>query len=514
MANHVPDKVVPFFDGTKQHSITAGVPAEKIKSGYSEIPLSPGSYGHSDNTWTIRNGYAIYKTANRIHAFNLADEEYASDGTMKHGLPDHWEYSGPRFRDFKLNGEANYPNRPSNDLIPTYYDMTGNKVGGILYIEGITATGLWTPDINDTQVRLYTTKELVNINDMNAVGKRVSQAYNFKQKVHGDLLFNENNQLHYEIAKWVEFLDSKGIPPTKNPVLGIGVGKGGYVAFHAHDLNYLVAHTDFREIAKKYAERYGLSDSDAVSAMERGFMMHELAHAFGIGGSDLGEQLQGRLQAKFYSELAKEFKGTKFERIYKALAHEGEDYAQRFSLISRLVHESQDAGPFWNLMEHKFFHEAEALGLEGRAMEQYIKAREKNALGPMYVEDDANESESQAKNNPKSSNLEKIVESAAHDAVERSSGQNYKNQIGTAKILKFVKGRNKEKASGKQDTYARSSARETYESSAQSNYREGSRGYESEARTDSDAKSSDKAEASKGESSESKGEGQASEKAA
>ena len=507
----------PHLDRSKISSYTTTISPEQIKSMQHLTPtVSSFPYGNSTNhlvdgkVATVTSGNIFWTTPKDYAEYGFFSQldDGVNRGNVSFSSMDNWI----------ANGTMNKPVLPENQPIPTYYQLTNNKVGGILYIEGITPTGLWMSNHEDTQVGLYTTKDLVNINDMNATGKRVSQAENFRQKIHSNLLFNDDNQFHYEITKWVEFLDSQGVHPTKHPVLGIGVGKGGYVAFHTSELNYLVANTDFREIAAKYVEKYGLTDSDSVSAMERSVMMHELAHAFGIGGSDIEERLQGKLQTKFYSKLAKEFAGTKFEKVYKALAREGEDYAERFSLINRLVTEHHYAGPPWQLMEHKFFHEAEALGLEGKAAENYIKARQKNSLGPLYVEEDRNENKSKSKGKRKMSSLERIVESEAEYGQETKADSNYASQRGTAKILKFVKGRSKGKDSGKSETYSRSSARETYERNVPSAYSEDSRTVEPGREENSDARTSEKSdsrESAKGEpDSNGRGENQASEKAA
>ena len=258
--------------------------------------------------------------------------------------------------------------------------------------------------------------------------------------------------------------------------------------------------------------RYGLTDSEAVSAMERSVMMHELAHAYGVGGSRRGEQRQGRLQAKFYSKLAKEFAGTKFEKIYKALAREGEDYAQVYSLINRLTQDNEHAGPPWHLMEHKFYHEAEEKGLEGKAMEKYIKSRTKDSLGPLYDDEESHEAESRTANRSNVVSLDRIVESASRSSQEVATNSNYASSRGTAKVLKFSDRKSKGKDSDRSSkTYSKSSARETYERGNQPDYAEDSKNAEAEGREkpkSADAKSSDNGDSEGG------AESQASEKAA
>jgi len=491
---------------SKVNSYTAKIPANKIKS-MQHLPITVSSFPYGNSTNHFIDGNVVTVTSGNIfktsaHDFNkYGFFSQVDDGVSRNSV----KFAG--MDDWIANGTKNYPSRPENQPIPNFYDLTGGKIGGIEYIEGGRQFRLWTPDKGDTQVNLYTTPRLVEATDINSIGKRTSQVENFRQKIHSNLLFNERNELHYEIAQWAKFLDSEGIHPREYPVLGIGVQKGNYVASHYPKLNYLVSNTDFNEIARRMISRHGLTETEAVSAMERSVIMHELAHAYGVDGSRRGERRQGRLQAKFYSKLAKEFAGTKFEKIYKALAREGENYAQGYSLINKLTQNNEDAGPPWNLMTHKFYHEAEALGLEGKAMEKYIRAREKDALGPLYTDEESHETESRTANRSNVISLEGIVKSASGEAHGKSDS-NYTSAKG--KVLKFTGKKNQGRDSDKSSkTYARSSARETYEGMAESNYAEDSRNFEAEAKENPDAKT-----AERGETSSEGGESQASEKAA
>ncbi|MEK6892450.1 MAG: hypothetical protein AABX25_04650 [Nanoarchaeota archaeon] len=499
----------PHLDASKVHSYTTKIPGNKIKS-MQHLPITVSSFPYGPSTNHFVDGNVVTVTSGNIFKTSAHDfNKYGFFSQLDDGV-DRGSVKFASMDDWIANGTQNYPNLPNNQPIPNFYDLTGGKVGGIMYIEGVTPLRLWMPDHNDTQVNLYTAKELVNVNDINSVGKRTSQVENFRQKLHSDLLFNDRNQLHYEIAKWAEFLGSEGVHPTKHPVLGIGVGKGNYAASHYPELNYLVANADFNEIAKRMISKYGLTEPEAVSAMERSVMMHELAHAYGVGGSRMGEQRQGRFQSKFYSKLAKEFAGTKFEKIYKALAREGEDYAQRFSFINELVSGHEHVGAPWHLMEHKFYHEAEKLGLEGKAMERYIKARVKDALGPLYDDEESHETESKTANRSNVVSLERIVESASKES-EGTTNSNYTSTKGTAKVLKFAgrKGKGKEPERSSK-TYARSSARETYEGRTKSDYNESPRNVEAEGRETSNAKPSERGDSN----SERGAESQTSEKAA
>ncbi|HLC61450.1 MAG TPA: hypothetical protein VJI52_00345 [Candidatus Nanoarchaeia archaeon] len=502
----------PHFSGSSTNHVKVDIAPKDLKGPRSQqqYSLSNTSHTYGPLNMHIVDGKVLNVTSGNRFWTDLSDfgkygffsqvDDGVNRGNVSFSSMDNWI----------ANGTMEKPNLPKNQPIPNFYDLTGGKVGGIEYIEGGKQFRLWTPHEGDTKVHLYTTPRLVEATDINSIGKRTSQVENFRQKLHSDLLFNDRNELHYEITQWAEFLDSEGVHPTKNPVLGIGVQKGNYVASHYPELNYLVANTDFNEIAKRMTSRYGLTDSEAVSAMERSVIMHELAHAYGVGGSRRGEQRQGRLQAKFYSKLAKEFAGTKFEKIYKALAREGEDYAQGYSLINRLMQDNEHNGPPWHLMEHKFYHEAEALGLEGKAMEEHIKSRVKDTLGPLYEDEESNEAESRTANRSNVVNLEGIVESASGEA-QGKSGSNYTRTNATAKVLKFSDRKSKGNISERNSkTYARSSARETYERGDHSEYEGDSRTAEAGGKETSDAKTPGKENSN----SEGGAESQASEKAA
>src|SRR3989338_4908982 len=193
----------PHLDTSKVNSYTSKISADKIKSmqhltsTVSSFPYGPSTNHFVDgNVVTVTSGN-IFRTSaydfGKYGFFSQVDDG-VSRGSVKFAGMDGWI----------ANGTQNYPNLPNNQPIPNFYDLTGGKIGGIDYIEGARQFRLWLPDRNDTPVNLYTTPRLVEATDINSIGKRTSQVENFRQKLHSDLLFNDRNELHYEITQWAE----------------------------------------------------------------------------------------------------------------------------------------------------------------------------------------------------------------------------------------------------------------------------------------------------------------------
>jgi len=366
---------------------------KEIVSMTQAIPVSFSSYPYGLTSPTIIGNKAYMKSGGgRLHEFSK------DDVLSRYGFPMTWEESGPRQRGWIANSTMNPP--VANDVIPTYFDITG-KIGGIAYITGVKPLRMYLPHPHDTKVSNYTTPDLVVANDINRQGNRVSQLENFRQKIHSGVLFNDTNQLHYEIAKWAEFLDSKGIKPTENPFFGIGIERSDdFIAGYYTKNRILVANFYFNGIVKDLMSRYGLTEREAVEAGERNIILHELAHAYGISGTRRGEKLQGELAAEFCSMLAEEA-GGKYARIYRALAQYRIDYAKDFSLTNWLLREATKGPKFEysNLSAHKFWHEGIELGYSGKALEQYVKSRMNDSFGPLMDEESDD-----------SSNLDAIVE--------------------------------------------------------------------------------------------------------
>ncbi|HLC61377.1 MAG TPA: hypothetical protein VJJ52_08190 [Candidatus Nanoarchaeia archaeon] len=493
----------PHLDTSKVHSYTTAIPADKIKSmqhltsTVSSFPYGPSTYHLVDgNLVTVTSGNKFWTTredAKKYGTFFSQLDDGVRRGSVKFASMDDWI----------ANGTMEKPNLPKNQPIPTLYDLTNNKVGGVIYVEGATPLGLWLPDRNDTQVNLYTTPRLAEgANDMNGIGKRTSQVGELWRKLHSGVLFNEKNELHYEITKWAEFLNSKGVHPKKHPFLGLGVERfdGSALAGLYPDSNYLVIGSNFHEKAKEWASRYGLTDAEAVEALERYSLMHELAHAYGISGTHLGERRQGQLQTEFYSKLAADFKGTKWERVYKTLAHMGEDYAESYSLSSLIKQEfTKDPNPhsIRDIFVYKAKIEGREMGLNGGHLEKYVKLRLKDGFGELYKGD---ENEEPKHNTQRRAGLETIVESRVQEAANSHSNNLYSSKSG--KVLAYSKKGKSSKVKG--DYNGQSKVYEFRKGERQTRENTDSREADAKAgeeRTDSHSENTESAEGDKGEAS-------------
>lgn len=362
------------------------VAACDIKSGPG-IGTTVGSDGHAKNVLLLSKdaqGNPVRKniTANNSYtSYDVSANGYFSpqmdDGVIRNGI---------QFRPIAYwfaNGNENPPAR--NNVMPRISDLTNGQLNSLWHMEGITPLGLWLPNKHDTNPNIYTTQDLVAAYDMNARGQLASKVEEFRQKIKTGVLHNDANQLHYEIARWYEFLDSKGVHPNESPVHAIGVGNIGGLAGYNDEIKSLSADLNFHERAKEWIGRFGLTDREKVQAMERAIILHEIAHAFGIDGDRRGEQLQGRLWAEFYSTLAKEFEGTRWQTIYNTLSEVGKDYAESYSFFNYLKHqasheEARRQTTTFNILLNKYQIEGEEKGLEGKALEKYVESRIKNTF--------------------------------------------------------------------------------------------------------------------------------------
>ena len=403
------------------------IAAKDIKSMQTDEPITMGSYSHAHPTQLfIKNG-VIARTANNRFVYSYND--FAENGPLfnrddyGHG---HWKSAG-------------------EDANPSMFNVIP-KMPEFAYITGITPLGLYLPNKYDTQVNLRVTPEIVNAVYPNRIGFYESKKANFDQSLRS-LMFDNANRLNYEASEWVGFLAKKGysIETSKNAgILGLGVEQGRFAAAYYPKQGYLVSEMDFREKAKNIISRYGLDDREAVEAMKRSVLLHEIAHVFGVKGDRKGEKLQGLLQAEFYSMMADKLKGTKMEKIYRALAREGMDYARWHSKF-RLFDTEPDKDTSIDFLIAKFEAEARALGLNRKELQTYVAARAYETYG-VLLEDGAvsystksraKKTENKRKSSTEDESLEEKVESEEKSAthlrlVKGGKYSEYKDKAGKA----------------------------------------------------------------------------------
>ena len=407
------------------------IAAKDIKSMQTDEPITMGSYSHAQPTHLFTKNGVVTRTANNRFVYSYND--FFKNGTLfnrddyGHG---HWKSAG-------------------EDVNPNMFNVIP-KMPEFAYITGVTPLGLYLPNKYDTQVNLRVTPEIVNAVDPNRIGFYESKKANFDQSLRS-LMFDNINRLNYEASEWVDFLAKKGysIETSKNAgILGLGVEQGRFAAAYYPKQGYLVSEIDFREKAKNIISRYGLDDAETIEAMKRGILLHEIAHVFGVKGDRKGEKLQGLLQAEFYSMMAERFKGTKMERVYRELAHEGIDYARWHSKFSLFDTES-DKDTSIDFLIAKFEAEAKALGLSGEKSRSYATARAYETYGAL-LEDGA------VSYNKKSRSAKKTENKRKSSTEDESLEEKVESKEKSAKHLRLVKG-------GKYSEY-KDKARKAYES--------------------------------------------------
>ena len=412
---------------------------EKIKSMQFEAP-TVGSYGHAAPTQILTKEGAVARTANNRFVASYGD--FSKNGYFSQR--DDFEIDG-----MKAAGEDARPNMFS--LIPKMPDF------GLIESPRL---GMYFPNERDTPVGLRTSHDIVNAVNPNRFGYFQSKLANFNQDLR-NLVYDNTNRLNYEASEWVNFLAKRGfsIDTTPNPgIIGLGVEKGDFLAAYYPGKGYLIREENFHNKAKNLISRYGLTDREAVEAMKRSVLLHEFGHVLGIRGSKKDEKLQGMLQAEFYSTMAQRFKGTTKERIYKALAREGMDYAKdnSSSLLDLMAGGSDKGGNDTRHLKHKFLKEAIELGVED--IDDYVNMRMEETLGPVLRgEPSYRNVKSKSSTSRK---LEEMVDESDRK-YESKSEKTYEGKIDKSKYKNMKDAREREAKSEKAETKEAETAEDT-----------------------------------------------------
>lgn len=417
----------------RQNSVSHApkIDPKDIKSSRSEFKNSFSSHPYGEPSLHVKDGCAFLKSSNRLERFALSD-------IAEYGFPaGGWEESGSRFKSWKSTGE----DAMAINEIPKMPDFT--------YITGVTPIGIYLPDKRDTKVNLRVTPRIAEAIDFNKTGlydsKKSGNLYSSLRK-----LINPESSHHEEAAEWIPFLASKGFSSEKTQkpgILGLGIDStGDIVAGYYPKKGYLVAADNIREYARSFAENYGFTDKEAVDAFERQFMLHEIAHVLGVGGDRKSEKLQGLLQEEFYTMMADKHKGTRKEKIYRAIANSGSDYAESFSVLnSALVQLLGKEKKIYDLERRliaKFEQEGKVYGLKEKMLEEYVKSRAKDTYGMLEDDPEMQHDENISELNTLASKARSIDDVVANEnariAPSRASSpakKEYKNNNGNGKVV-------------------------------------------------------------------------------
>ena len=330
-----------------------------------------------------------------------------------------------KFRDWLANGTEDYPNRPSNKPIP--------KMPDIDYVIVSKQLGLYLPHENDTKVDLRVTPRIVEAVDPNKIGYFESKIANRYEELR-NALWDNANRLQDEAIARIEFLDKNGLHVKREePLYGLGIENGDFFAAYYPKQRFLVYSQDFDKKVEELISKYGLDDKEAIEAMKRSISpSHEVfGHAAAqIGGDRPSEKLQGLLDAEFYSVMAERYKGTKKERIYRALAQEGRDYAKEYSFFNSILEEltaepfpKEEEGPL-ELLVKKFEKEADAFELSGKCREAYVKSRLNDTYGPLLD----GEPSYKSRDTNTSKNIIKAATNKDGKAYEKKSDETYESK--------------------------------------------------------------------------------------
>lgn len=394
------DKILsPHYVGDSSSSKPKVIKPEEHKS-MQTLPITENSYGHGSYHgpmfYQMPDGRVlpIKRTANKIFAASLND--FSKYGDFSPQIDDVY-----RFKEWKATGEDDTPSK--HNVIP--------KNPNFAVIQS-PILGVYFPSEHDTPVNLRTSHDIVNAFDPNRLGFAYSKIANLEQTLRS---MNPGNEHYSEAAEWIDFLAKKGFSIDKSPhrgIIGLGVEEGDFLAAY-YPAGYLVRESNFHNKAKRLISKYGLTESEAVKAMQRSVLLHESGHVVGIES----EKLQGLLQAEFYSTMAQKYKGTKWERIYKALAQEGMGYAKEHSLANKIldiISEDTSDRAIFNKYKNKFLIEAIRQGETD--VEAYISRRMEETFGSLKGEPSYKSSKTNSKSNNKQASNKKSLEEIASDA--------------------------------------------------------------------------------------------------
>ncbi len=410
------DVLSPAYKGLHSLSVSPKISPEDIKSmeggqpnvasypyGEYKVRFEKGAYGES---------YAVTRTANKTYRTLLTD--FFKNGSITQ--QDDYEIEG-----MKQAGE---------DVRPNMFDRIP-KMPNFMYIIGPNSL-LHLTNPRDTQVDLSSHEEIANAVDPNKVGFYYS-------KIPDGLIreITTPEAKYYDIAvEWVNYLAKKGYNIDKSPspgVTGLGTQEGDFYAAYYHRQGSLVVPPDFFKKSEKLISRYGLTEREAIEAMEVAILLHEFGHVVGIKGYTISERNQGLFQAEFCSMMAERYRGTKKEKIFRALAREGSDYAKGYSFYNKFLEslvEGFDIEPSkLKELRNKFVIEAIE---RGEDIEPYVDMRLEETVGRILKDEPSY----------KGSNLEEIVK---NNKVSKSE---YKSMRDVEQNLE--KGKEADKAESKE----------------------------------------------------------------
>lgn len=375
------------------------------------IPPTVGSYGHAEPVILVTpEGYAC-RTANKLYKFS----DIGNGPVTEQG-------------DYELVGMK----KAGEDVKPTMFNIIPKMPNVGLIVSPRSRMHFTNP--KDTLVDLATSTDIVHAIDPNKDGFYRSKIANFESLIKSSF-WDDARKYKTEAVSWIDFLARKGYTIDKSGTPGvtaIGVEESphDYFAGYYDRKGYLNVFGELHNRARRMISQYGLNDREAVEAMKRSVLFHEIGHVLGVKGDRKSEKLQGELQNEFYSEVAQLYKGTKLGSIYKALAREAEDYAKSFSLGRSILEEitadispSRVTEPFDEMLA-KFEAEAKVFGMKGKELIDYVEARAKNHYGTLLREKPSLASENSNTKNTNSNKRKSLEGIVNNEGVEVVAGEN------------------------------------------------------------------------------------------
>lgn len=157
---------------------------------------------------------------------------------------------------------------------------------------------------------------------LNKVGVYFSKNFNLEHLCK-NALFDPSGDINTEISAWIEFLSAKGYK-GKGKISKIGtenMKNTEAMIYRAEKESYITFSNKMGRIAESKSDKLGIDSLDYKMYV----LFHELGHHTGVDD----EAELGYLMAEYYGMMAEKYKGTEKESVYRALAEEAFEYAER-----------------------------------------------------------------------------------------------------------------------------------------------------------------------------------------
>ena len=257
---------------------------------------------------------------------------------------------------------------------------------------------------------------------LNKVGFYTSKLENFRQDLK-NALYDEFRNIDPELLEFAKFLESKGHnKPRTVEYIGVGKIRGIAAIAEKESSTFIFGSENLFKEAMAIARSRGLDGPEAIRFVKEYVIRHELAHIYGVDS----EREVGLLLKEFYEKKAKNFKGTKREKYYKAIAAEARDYAEIFTGLHVSLNFENIEGLIAGYIEEaieKGYSEKEAKDYVESRLTELTRSNSEKGSGRKTSRLEGKVEERMDKTTGESEHSEENAEAEAAEGGEEGSGE-------------------------------------------------------------------------------------------